>query len=154
MNFYSSARYLHRNSRLSYVRDWFLHSEKLGAQLTVIAASIIWAVFLLHPESSLSNSRYAFMAHFGNDAMWAAVFLISAGLQFYSIVIRSRALVRCAAGLLACTTHLIAGVNFWVFRWPEPAVATAPEFAIVVAAAVVYLFTPQDPSESRHDRDS
>ena len=134
--------------RGGYIKDWFLFSDKIGAQFCVASASLLWGVLLMFPEDTMALPRFAFMAKIGSDYAWGFSFLLSAALQFATILFFIGIRFRCFAGLYAATLHAVAACNFWYVNYPSLAVGTASEVAVVITAVIAYLFTPAD--QSRH----
>jgi len=123
---------------------WLWHSEKLGAQVALLLAALVWMIALLLPHAALDVPNYEYMRHFGNDVGWAVAWGVNVLLQVIALRTRAR---KCflAAGIWACTLHSIVAYNFITYRltrgegWP---VGVSSEIALALVAFVLYVFAP------------
>lgn len=115
-----------------------LESPLTAARILIFIASILWAVTLLWPYSSMNGSVYAAMFDIFGDVVWGILFLIISVSQIVSIMVNS-----CTSRIpliISCVT-----LFFWGFVvalaystvYPPPAISSGNLAIALVSAWIV-----------------
>lgn len=135
-----------RTLRLAELTYWLWHSEKIGAQVTLIIGALYWfLVLLFNPNPALPESRYAAALSIFTEDQWTILFGAALVLQIAALWTQKPRLYL-IAGLVAVFVHGGMTWNFTYLTLIQEGRGLSPgaggEFAMTVTAALVYLFAP------------
>ena len=114
-------------------------SDLVATRLTLALAELLWALMLFWPGDTFTRPTYTAMGHAAPELCWAAVFLVSAAVQ-YRIVACELCGTRFASWFSAFNALLwVATVGLMVYSVYPPPAAIGGEIALTCSAVWIWV---------------
>lgn len=128
---------------MNFLRSRLLHIALFGnmhsARFILAIAELTWFVTLAWPGDTFDRPTYFVMAALFSEGMWAAVFLLAAGFQWF-ILMTGNYHDKLAVGFAFCNSLLwwTVVLSMYASVTPPPA-AISGEFALAIGATWVFV---------------
>ena len=114
-------------------------SDLVATRLTLALAELLWALMLFWPGDTFTRPTYTAMGQVAPELCWAAVFLVSAAVQ-YRIVAHQLCGTRMSHWFAAFNALLwVATVGLMVYSVYPPPAAIGGEIALTVSALWIWV---------------